>query len=167
MNGVPPEVEEIPASPIKPEAQIGQIEADNALAEQLQADEQILADNALAQQLQAPHSITVPRAWPENGQIPESTITPGARGSRDILLPDPSDPAAHIQQLPENSWRNRRTNSQRRSPSPSTKLGHRQQLRHLLRLVVQFSFPLSLSSQLLGTNLSKMNGSTRKAQLEQ
>ena len=130
-NGVPAEEEEILASPTTPEAQIEQIEADNALAEQLQAgqaEEQMLADNALARQLQAPHSITVPRVRPENGQIPESTITPGARGSRDILLPDPNDPAAHIQQLPENNRRNRRTNSQRRSSSPSTKLGHSQQL---------------------------------------
>ena len=37
----------------------------------------------------------------------------------------------------------------------------------MLRLVVQFSFLLSLGSQLLGTNLSEMNGSTRRAQLEQ
>ena len=98
---VPPEVEEIRASPVTPETQIEQIEADNALAEQLQADEQMLADDALARQLQALHSITVPRVWPENGQIPESMNTPGACGSRDILHPDSNDPAAHIQQLPE------------------------------------------------------------------
>ena len=53
VNGIPFEEEEIPASSITPEAQI---EADNALAEQLQADEQMVADNALARQL---HSITV------------------------------------------------------------------------------------------------------------
>ena len=82
-NGGPPEEEEIPASPITLGAQIEQIEAYSALAEQLQADEQMLADNALARQLQAPHSITAPRVCPDNGQIPEPTNTPGARRSRD------------------------------------------------------------------------------------
>ena len=59
VNGVPPEEEEIPASPITLEAQIEQIEANDALAEQLQADEHMLDDSALARQLQGPHSITV------------------------------------------------------------------------------------------------------------
>ena len=89
----PPKKRKSPLLPyVTLEAQIEQIEADNALAEQLRADEQMVADNALALQLQAPHSITVPRVWP--GQIPEPTNTPGARGPRDVLLPDPNDPAA-------------------------------------------------------------------------
>ena len=146
VNGIPPDEEGIPASPITLEVQIEQIQADNALAEQLQADAQIVADNALPRQLQAHHSITVLRLWPENGQIPESANTPEARGLREILLPDPSDPAAHIQLLPESSRRNRRMNSQRRSLSPSTKPGHRQQLlRRLLRTIgrsVQLPAPL-------------------------
>ena len=91
MNGIPPGEEENPASPITLEAQIEQIEADNALAEQLQADEQIVADNALARQLQAPHSITVPRLWPENGQIPESANTPGETEEQ-IPKDDPRHP---------------------------------------------------------------------------
>ena len=93
-------MEEIPASPITPEAQIEQIEADNALAQQIQADEQMGVDQALAQQLQAPYSITVPRPWPENGHHPETADTPGARGSNYIQLPNPNDPAEHQQLLP-------------------------------------------------------------------
>ena len=89
MNGIPLEEEEIPALSTTPEAQIEQIEADSALAEQLQADEQMVGDNALARQLQAPHSIIIPRVWLENGQILESANTPGALGSREIILPDP------------------------------------------------------------------------------
>ena len=58
--------EEIPASPIMPEAQVENIEADNALAAQLQADEQIAADNAYARQLQGNHSIPARRQWPTN-----------------------------------------------------------------------------------------------------
>ena len=123
MDGVPPEEEEIPAYPITPETrtnaaeqqsppglnaaglnaadapgpeeQLEQIEADNAFAVQIQADKQIEADNALARQLMEPHSITVPRQWPANGQIHEPADTPGARGSRDIRLPDPNNSAGH------------------------------------------------------------------------
>ena len=159
--------EEIPASPMTPEAQIEQIEADGALAEQLQADEQMVADGALAQQLQEPTSVTLPKPWPVNPKSLDQADTPGARGSRDIQLPDPNDPAAHQQLLTGNSVRQRRTNSQRRSEPPPTKLGHRHQLRLLLRAAIQFNFPLSTSSQLLGTNPSKMTRRLRKEQLEQ
>ena len=157
----------LPSSPITLEAQIEQIEADNALSQQIQADEQMGVDHALARQLQALHSITVPRSWPENGKIPEPANTPGARGSNEILPPDPNDPAAHRQLLPGNNRRQTRTIFRRRSESPPTKLGHRHELRLLLRAVFQFNLPPSTSSHLLGTNLSKMTRRHRKEELEQ
>ena len=52
--------EEIIASPITPEAQITQIEADNQLTHTIHADEQMRVDRALAQQPQESHSVTVP-----------------------------------------------------------------------------------------------------------
>ena len=150
--------EEIPASPITPEAQIAQIEADNELAQKIHADEQVGVDQAHARQLQEPHSITVPRPWLQNGQHFEPTDTPGARGSNCTQLPDPNHPAEHQQLLPGNN-RIRRRNL--------TKLGHRHQLRLLLRAVIQFNFPLATGSQLLGTSLPKMTRRQRKDQLEQ
>ena len=159
--------EDIPASPITPEAQIAQIEADNELAQTIHADEQMGVDQALARQLQEPHSITVPRPWPQNGQHSEPRDTPGARGSNYIGLPDPNHPAEHQQLLSGNSRRRRRTNNRSRSESPITKIGHRQQLRLLLRAAIRFNFPLATSSQLLGPSLSKLTRRQRKDQLEQ
>ena len=159
--------EEIPASPMTPEAQIEQIEADGALAEQLQANEQMVADGAFARQLQESTGVTTPKPWPANGRITEPADTPGACGSRDIQLPDSNGPATHQQLLSRSNRRQRRTNSRKRSESPPTKLGHRHQLRLLLRAVIQFNFPLPASSQLLETNLSKMTRRFRKEQLEQ
>ena len=73
----------------------------------------------------------------------------------------------HHQLHPGNSRRRRRPNDRSRSESPITKIGHRQQFRLLLRAVIQFNFPLALSSQLLGTSLSKLTRKQRKDQFEQ
>ena len=159
--------EEILASPIAPEAQIAQIGADNELAQTIHADEQMGVDQALARQLQEPHSITVPRPWLQNGQHSEPTDTPGARGSNFIELPDPNHPLEHQQLLAGSNRRRGRTNNRSRSESLITKIGHRQQLRLLLRAVIQFNFPLATSSQLLGPSLSKLTRRQRKDQLEQ
>ena len=124
-------------------------------------------DRALSQQLQESHSIAIPRPWPQNGQPSESRDIPGARSSNYIELPAPNHPAEHQQLLSGNNRRKRRTNNRSRSESHITKIGHRQQLRLLLRAVIQFNFPLATSSRLLGTSLSKVTSRQRKDQLEQ
>ena len=159
--------EEIIASPITPEAQIAQIEADNHLAQTIHADEQMGVDRALAQQLQESHSIAIPRQWHQNGQPSEPRDTPGARSSNYIELPDLNHPAENQQLLAGNNRRRRRTNNRNRSESPITRIGHRQQLRLLLRAMIQFNIQLATSSLLLGTSLSKMTRRRRKDQLEQ
>ena len=153
-----------------PGAKEEQIEADGELAELLQAEEdkevpseeQVEADRIYAQKLQESTSVTHPRVWPNDS---------GARGSNDngpngisngIQLPDPNDHEAHHQVRPGSNRRTKR----RRSASPDTKLGHRIQLRYLLRLIVQFNFPIALTNHNLGSSLSKLTGSQRRTQLE-